>query len=258
MQKRKWLLIATLLTLSGSAVAGDVTILTPDNVNDLVNPEFSVVAEVGIGEALVGLEGMVRLEVSDDFNSTYIMITCGNEDTPEGETPVISLHNDRRVKGWVCSTDMCKLVISAEVDLSDWDLSSGDELTTAATVEVASAIAAGQKLEDGVAPQRIVIVLIFIARQDAVHMHPCHFQICVRQGGPAAVIQQRRGELLGQPQSFVELTNRQQPHIGAQMGLDRLDNDGLLCEKLKCLLPNSLRIHLGPPGGSLSGRFPVT
>lgn len=46
------------------------------------------------------------------------------------------LHNEKRVKGWVCLTDMCKLVISAEVDLTGWGLVSGDKLMASVSVEV--------------------------------------------------------------------------------------------------------------------------
>ena len=48
-------------------------------------------------------------------------------------------------------------------------------------------------------------------------------------------------------QRFIELPNGKQARIGAEMGVDRLHNDGLICEKIKRLLPNTLSIHLEPP-----------
>jgi hypothetical protein len=121
--------------LSNTALASGVTILTPDNLHDEVNPLFSVVAEVGIDEPLVDLEGIVSLYISSELKSSFISVSCGTVETPEA-SPVITLHNDKRVKGWVCSTDSCKLVISTEVDLTEWALISGDALTAELIVEI--------------------------------------------------------------------------------------------------------------------------
>ena len=136
MQVYKWLLAPVLLMLASNVAAIDVQILTPDNVNDLVNPEFSLVAEVGLDADQVDFEGTITVAIDDGFLSSSIVITCGNIET----SPEIMLHNNRRVEGWVCSSDLCKLVVSAEVDLSEWELQSDDELTATVTVDLGDGI----------------------------------------------------------------------------------------------------------------------
>jgi hypothetical protein len=65
-------------------------------------------------------------------------------------------------------------------------------------------------------------------------------------------------DLKAGPEWFVNVPNRQQPGIGAQMGLDGLDNEGLFGEKIKPLAPNTLRFHLGPPWGDVSDPTLIT
>lgn len=100
--------------------------------------------------------------------------------------------------------------------------------------------------------QGVVVILILVSGQIAVDTCPSHLQVRVRQGIAGAGINQDGGELFGQAQGLVELPNRQQSGVGAQGCLDGLDNDRHLCEKVKSLLPNTLRFHLGPPCGVLS------
>ena len=52
-----------------------------------------------------------------------------------------------------------------------------------------------------------------------------------QQGGPDPDIDQSRGKLPGHPQRFVELPNRQQPRVGRQLNIRRLNHNRLAAKK---------------------------
>src|SRR5262249_61024416 len=80
-----------------------------------------------------------------------------------------------------------------------------------------------RQLEDGVSPEGIVVVLVFVASEDAVQAGAEHLlagvldQAGVVQGG---------GELRGEAEAFIELADREQAGVGGQQGRGGGDRDG--------------------------------
>jgi len=94
----------------------------------------------------------------------------------------------------------------------------------------------GQQFEDGVAAERIVIVLVFVAGDDAEHTRADHLQQRVPGITPRFV--QLLRETGCEPSLLIELSKDQQPRIGGQHLLDRLHTNGLMREKIEVQLPN--------------------
>ncbi len=85
--------------------------------------------------------------------------------------------------------------------------------------------AVGNELENGVRPQRVVVVLILVVGQDAIDSLPHHGQLRVLDEGGIATVLESGGKLLGEPDLLVELANRQQSGIRRQRGGRKLDID---------------------------------
>ena len=85
--------------------------------------------------------------------------------------------------------------------------------------------AVGDELEDGVRPQRVVVVLILVVGQDAVDPLPNHGQQRVLDEGGIPPVLEGGGELLGEPDPLVELADRQQPGVTRERGGRKLDLD---------------------------------
>lgn len=104
-----------------------------------------MVAEAGVTKDYEDLLGSIRIHICKEpdtqniCDSNYeveLYASRDNGETLNLETDEISLHNIQRIKEWVCSTDLCKLVVSAEVDLTGWLLDSGDVLKATVDVKV--------------------------------------------------------------------------------------------------------------------------
>jgi hypothetical protein len=91
--------------------------------------------------------------------------------------------------------------------------------------------AAGEELEDRVGGQGVVVVLVLVTGQDAEDTGADHFREGVLGQLRIAGVVQRRGELSGQPDAFVELPQRQQAGVGGERGVGHLDLDGQRLEK---------------------------
>ncbi len=114
------------------------------------------------------------------------------------------------------------------------------------------------QLEDRIAPQHVVVVLIWVVGQDAVNPHPCHFEERVIDVPNMAPIDQGLCELSGEPDLLVEFPERQQPAVTGNLSRRGLYHNRLGRAKIKGDLKNSLRIHLEPPCCSRSRVFSNT
>ena len=97
------------------------------------------------------------------------------------------------------------------------------------------------ELEHRLVAQRVVIVAVLVASEDAVEPLPCHLH--VRVLGVASPIDQAVGQPLCVAPPFVELPDGQQPRVTADRLILRLDNDGLLWEKMELKLIHRLLRH---------------
>ena len=67
----------------------------------------------------------------------------------------------------------------------------------------------GNQLEGRIEPQRVVVVLIFVISEDAVDTHPHHVEHGMfKQFGITGIVQSG-GELLGEADAFIKLTDGQ-------------------------------------------------
>jgi len=71
-----------------------------------------------------------------------------------------------------------------------------------------------------------MVVLILVAGEDAEDAGADHLQEGVLGQIRIARIVEHRGELLRQPDTFVELSQRQQAGVGGERGVGHLDLDG--------------------------------
>ena len=99
-------------------------------------------------------------------------------------------------------------------------------------------VSAGDDLEDRIAAERVVIVLIFVVREYPIDSLPHHVQPRVR-GTDSRVPAQRPGELLGVPQPLVHLPKDQQPRIAGQRRPRHLDLNRTI-PKLECKFRDTL------------------
>ena len=107
--------------------------------------------------------------------------------------------------------------------------------------------AVAEKLEDRIAAQHVVIVLIGVAGQNSIDAHARHLQERVIDVAGGAAITECFGELPRQPDVIIELTKGQQPSIAGNLRRRWLDHHGLGCEKIKADSKSRLRIHPRPP-----------
>src|SRR5712691_7619946 len=95
--------------------------------------------------------------------------------------------------------------------------------------------------------QGVVIVLIFIAGENAEDARARHFEEgMLAKRGNAGVLQ-GAGKRLRQTNLRVELPQRQEPRIAAQLGIRGFYNNGQLAPKIESHLPRSLYTHNRPP-----------
>ena len=88
-----------------------------------------------------------------------------------------------------------------------------------------------QQLEDGIAAQRVMSVLVGIPRQNAKHASPDNLQR--RMCGSTALVSELFGELLGEPQLFIELTENQKPSIAGEIVVNCFYANRLFGEKIE-------------------------
>ena len=110
----------------------------------------------------------------------------------------------------------------------------------------------GDELEGRIVAQRVVIVAVLVAGEDAEHALAEHR----RQRLPAIRlgIDQARRHALRELPTLIELPQRQQPRVAGHLTLRTLDNDRTILEKVELKLLDgrdgrfsSLRIHRRPP-----------
>ena len=101
----------------------------------------------------------------------------------------------------------------------------------AGQVDVARQTIAHQ-LERRVTAERVVIVLVLVVGDDAIHPLPDHRQIGVQNSAPARILQ-RGGKPLGQSNRLIKLPDRQQPRIARQLSLRDLHFDRLPRQKIE-------------------------
>jgi hypothetical protein len=97
-------------------------------------------------------------------------------------------------------------------------------------------------------PERVVIVLVLIAGEDAVHPLSHHRQ--QRVGRLPAAVHERRCELLRHSDPLVELADDEQSRIRGEPPGGVLNNDRFLREKPETFRPDSLYTHAKPPAAS--------
>ncbi len=77
--------------------------------------------------------------------------------------------------------------------------------------------AVGEELEDGVGAEGIVIVLVFVAREDAVHAGADHLQKRVLGEARVAGVVEGLGEGPGEPDALVELPDGEQTGVAGEL-----------------------------------------
>jgi hypothetical protein len=93
--------------------------------------------------------------------------------------------------------------------------------------------ASGDQLEDGIGTQRVVVVLVPVAGQDAEDPRAEHVGERVLDEVGVTRVVEHGGELLRQADAFVELSERQQTGVGGERGAGDLDRDGQGPEKVE-------------------------
>ena len=73
--------------------------------------------------------------------------------------------------------------------------------------------------------QRVVVVLVLVAGQDAVNARPDHLQERVLGEVRVTRIVQGRGEGPGEPDALIELADGEQPGVAGQLTGRRLDDE---------------------------------
>jgi hypothetical protein len=112
-------------------------------------------------------------------------------------------------------------------------------------------------LEHWIAAQRVVIVLVLVAGDDAVQPRPKHFRALMPDQLGGACILQRVDEPPGKPDPLIKLAERQQASVTGKSGLARLDDQRRGGKKIEHPLPSTLYTHDRPPCES-SGALPTT
>jgi hypothetical protein len=93
-------------------------------------------------------------------------------------------------------------------------------------------------LEDGIVSQRVVVVLIFISGENAIHPLPHHLQQRVCRLPPGLVECGR--ELPCEPYLLIELAHDEQPRITREPPGRIFDDDWFLIQKAQTLRPHTL------------------
>jgi hypothetical protein len=81
------------------------------------------------------------------------------------------------------------------------------------------------ELEDRVRPEGVVVVLVLIARQDAVDPRADQFGQSVLGEVRIAGIVEGAGEAPGEPDALLELADREQPGVAGELARGRLDDE---------------------------------
>ena len=93
--------------------------------------------------------------------------------------------------------------------------------------------AVADQLEDRIAPQHVVVVLVGVVGEDAVDPHPGHLQEGMIDVADVPPIGQGFGKLPRQPQPLVQLAERQQPGIAGNLGRRGLYHNRPRAEKIE-------------------------
>jgi len=103
----------------------------------------------------------------------------------------------------------------------------------------------GEQFEHRIASQGIVIVLIFVAREDAIDTTADHLQ--ERVIGILSRVLQLGRKTAGEVQLPIELSEEKQSSVGRDGFLDRLNQNRFSRRKIEFQIPNILQNHLEPP-----------
>ncbi len=106
--------------------------------------------------------------------------------------------------------------------------------------------AVAKQLENRIASQHVVVVLVGVVGEDAVHPHSGHLQKGMIDVADVPPIRQALGKLPCQPDPFVKLSERQQPGIAGDLFRRGHYHNRLGCGKIKRQLKSSLRNHCVP------------
>jgi hypothetical protein len=99
--------------------------------------------------------------------------------------------------------------------------------------------AVGEEFEGGVGAKCIVIVLIFVAREDAEDPHAGHIAEGVFDAIGIARIVQGVGKLLGESNAVIELPHEKEAGIGGEGSIGQFDVDGF-GEKIEVVIERSV------------------
>ena len=104
-----------------------------------------------------------------------------------------------------------------------------------------------EQLEDRIASQHVVIVLVGVVGEDAVDSHTNHFQIGMLDIARIPPIDECFGELFCESEHFVELSEWKQSGVAGNLFFRWHYHNLLGCAKIKFKLKSSLRNHCVPP-----------
>ena len=92
----------------------------------------------------------------------------------------------------------------------------------------------GDELEDGVRPERVVVILVLVIGQDAVDPLPDHGQQRVPGESGVPPVIECGGELLGEADLLVELTKHQESGITGERRGGELELNRPRWEEIEC------------------------
>ena len=107
--------------------------------------------------------------------------------------------------------------------------------------------AVAKQLENRIAAQHVVVVLVGVVGEDAVHPHSGHLQEGMIDVADMSPVRQGFGKLPCQTDPLVELAERQQPGIAGNLFRRGHYHNRFGCGKIKRQLKSGLRNHLVPP-----------
>lgn len=93
-----------------------------------------------------------------------------------------------------------------------------------------------------------MVVLVFVAGEDAKDAHTDHFRERVLDEVGIARVVEHSGELSGQADAFVELPQRQQTGVAGERGVRDLNLDGQGLEKVELEQGGRLSVQGKPRG----------
>jgi hypothetical protein len=132
----------------------------------------------------------------------------------EGTRPLADPRASSRLSGAHCRL-YCRPLVTLQGRDGDGVLEAGQGGLAGQVVVLGGAV--GQELEDGVGAQGVVVILVLVAGQDAVHAGSDHLQERVLGEVRGTVIVQGLGESPGQPDALIELADREEPGVAGEL-----------------------------------------